>query len=171
MDIPNFMKSPYFVAALIFLFLFIYFDRYSPNENYKNLAGILMLACIILWLFHMPKDPITMEKAKELSLQYSKVMQRRQDLPQGRLHLIPDARLQHDNDKPWQWHCGIVIESIEKVFAQITLHPFTGAFLGVLVTDWWSASHNPDLKVIIPTNIESWLLQKRALENQLGTNL
>jgi len=118
------------------------------------------------------KNVISIEKAYEIAYRFAKMKQNRGDFPQGNLEILMDGSLRKDLDgKPFSFDVCVKVHNLEdkRPYKVFSLNPFTGAIEQIVSKPHWSAEESPNVKIIRPPDILTYLELKRNIEEKYGT--
>ncbi|MEM5785130.1 MAG: hypothetical protein QW469_01150 [Candidatus Aenigmatarchaeota archaeon] len=104
------------LIALVILGMILYYLKYI--SLYGLMYGLLCLLCLFFMLTYNENRLLTFEEARKIAYEHVLKMQKDNELPTGRLELLPDTALQYARDRngniePFRWLVGYVIEGSE----------------------------------------------------------
>jgi len=170
MDIQKIIKSipDRMMLALVAIIVIAFLFHASGNWN-RQIQSFFILAFIVVILLSIKEQGsiIDLDEAKKIAVNYA-----RKKLKEGVLEPTTiieeiDGTLRERNGKPWYYEVAVKTNDMIKPYLVMSIMPRSGKVISSMRLRSWSAREAPNVEILSPPDLVSWLKLKRAIDEQI----
>lgn len=155
-----------FGTLLIILLSYSYWAGELTRELQIIIFGLLGLM-IVLGIRSDSRKIISLDDAKLIGSNYIKSKTGLGILADGELKEGLEGTLRYRQGVPWYYDVSIIATNPSRTNYIVSIDPYSGKVISSTEKDSWKVEESPNVEIVTPPDIISWMKQKRSIEKEL----